>query len=97
MMKVFTETQIFPRHRCPVIDGTMSRLLKSIKFCSMTAQHDELTEERETSLFISSDTSVTCALLSCVSSLDYKEHKAQILRNEFSHTKHSGHCGCVYI
>lgn len=70
----------------------------------MTAQCDDLTEERETSLFIQSDFHDMCsAVFSRVSSLDYKEHRAQILKNESSRTKHLWHRGalclhvCVYI
>lgn len=72
-LKVFTEIHRGLWHRCPVIDGTMSRLLKSVNLCSMTAQY-YLTEERETSLFIQTDFHDMCSpLFSCVSSLDSTE------------------------
>lgn len=54
----------------------------------MTAQCDNSTEGRETSLFIQTDSRDMCsAVFSRVSSLDCREHEAYILKKESIHIR----------
>lgn len=64
----------------------------------MTAQCDDPTEERETSLFISTHFHDVClAAFACVSPLDGYRTGFKILKDESGHMKHLGHSDAVCL
>lgn len=98
ILKVFTETRRGPWHQCPVIDGTMSRLLK----CCKLLRHDGTVRRLD---WVKRDKSfqaerlpwhVLCSLLLHVFTRLYRT-RPKSSKNESSHMKHLGHCGVVCL